>query len=350
MNFDCLSITARVSGPDAALRRIGHYFPVAESSAAPIVFLQLHMVSDKTMEELRASIREFQYEQVSWGHPELRYEIVSDGSTTRYFIPLTDTPHVISISNGHAINVWATDPVTLGRTAVRVLRQLMLRRAELAGGMGGHAAALAQAGNGIVVAGKPAAGKTTVSLNLAANNSEFNLVASDRLVFRPEGPRGWRVAALPVPWRIAAGTINALPCLRQTFDEGISLYRGNHLVGGKNELVTAELAAALRTGVAFSAPLRHLVVLERTSSGAPPRVDLVTPAAGCALLMETLFHADDMLFNRDWFGGHKVPSARMLNERARSMADSLPVYHATWSEFSDLATLVPQLKELLQER
>lgn len=340
-NYDCQSSTVAVTGPKTTHDKIRRYFPRASADSRSHTSITLHQVSSAELCFRMDAYTPLQVSRKSWGHPSLQYNVY----TTKWcdtYIPLTETPHVLQVAGqGDALTItlFANDVATLGRTAVRLMRQLMLRRAELLGGRDAHGAAVTLNGCGIVLAGTPGAGKSTVALTLAQNNGA-NLVASDRLVFVPTAANDWLVAGTPVPWRIAAGTISGIASLRDAFANGVKLYRGNHLVEHKNELITEELSDMLGVGSVFETPVDAVIVLSR---GYETAVHEVHGAQKLPLLARSLFNPDDRLFVTDWLGKHTLVSEAQLARRGHSLAQSVRVFEATWKDYADIQTVAREI-------
>lgn len=348
--YDCFSLAVTVSGLPEAHERIRHYFHPTASATSPS---QAHITLDlRSEEELVALVSELTSEspeQVTWGHPDLKYWVVrrsAEDSEIR-LVPQTESPHVLAVDpdDGMKIRITAAHVTTLGRTAVRLMRQLMIRHAERQGGVIGHGAAVIFNGSALVLAGLPGAGKTTVGLTLSEIKGT-DLVASDRLTFLPGSHgQGWQVAGIPVPWRIADGTIGGVGKLARAFAEEPTLFRGCELVGGKHELVTSELASMLGVQAQFDATVGAIVILGR---GKTMAVEELSGAGKVAALAATLFNADDRLFVTDWLGAFGLISEEDVIVRAELLAASARVISATWTDYCDIAPLAELIASAIE--
>lgn len=340
--YDCRTLGVRVLGPPAALQRVGKYFRGLAAPAA--VQISLDRLTAGALESAITGAQQHTDTGIVWGHPELKYQRFSEVSGKKHLIPKSGPPYLISITPGQEphFEIQASNVDELGRAAVRVMRQLMLRHAESVGGLLGHGASLVVDGKGIALAGTPGAGKTTVTLEIAANTPKSRLVASDRLVFVPHADGSWKAEELPVPWRIAEGTINSNPRLLSAFAAQPRLYRGGQLVGGKHELITSEMAKMVGAAHSFAATLGRIVVLDRQEGRFEIR-DVSTSAEKEALLKATLFNPDDLLFVTDWFGLYPLPSDEEREKRLVRLAGSVRITHAIWSDYPDLKKIAAQL-------
>jgi hypothetical protein len=77
-------------------------------------------------------------------------------------IPTRGPAHLIEAdgSVGVAVRVFAAESATLARTAIRIMRKLLIRSIERDGGILTHAAAVVIDGRAVVLAGRPGSGKT----------------------------------------------------------------------------------------------------------------------------------------------------------------------------------------------
>lgn len=222
----------------------------------------------------------------------------------------------------------------------------MLRNAEKVGGREGHGAAVVLNDKGIVLAGLPGAGKSTVAIALASQCSA-GLVASDRLAFLPDRDGlSWTTAGIPVPWRIAAGTISGAAKLEQGLKSLERLYRGNQLVDGKLEFITSEVSAMLAVNCIFSIKLNTIVVLRRSQ-----QISLreLHGDEKIQLTAQTLFNQPDQLFTNDWFGQFANLSELEKRQRGAKLARAVRVIEATWQEYSEINLLAQQIAALLNQ-
>ncbi len=343
LNYNCQTVTVAVTGPQSTHDKICKYFPRSDAPTSQTT-ITLHSVSEEDLWLRMDAFKALPPVQQSWGHPSLKYNVYKTGEGDTY-IPLTEAPHVMRVcgtGDELALSIWAVDETTLGRTSVRLMRQLMLRRAEQIGGRDAHGAAVVLKQCGLVLAGLPGAGKSTVALTLAQHYGA-SLVASDRLVLLPTAGGDWTVAGTPVPWRIAAGTISGVSKLSDAFASGVNLYRGNHLVEDKHELITEELSALLGVGSTFETALDAVVVLSRSNETS---VNEVIGTKKLPLLARTLFNQGDRLFVKDWLGKHTLVQEIELARRGHSLARTVRVFEATWKNYSDIALVAQEIADI----
>ena len=346
LNYNCQTVTVSVTGPQSTHDRISKYFPPSDARSA-VASITLHHVADDEVTSRIDACKALPSVRQTWGHPSLKYDVHTTEPSHTY-IPQRETPHVLQVLDNGAeleLTIWAADETTLGRTAVRLMRQLMLRRAERQGGRDAHGAAIVLNGSGLVMAGLPGAGKSTVALTLAQMHGA-SLVASDRLVLLPTEGGDWVVAGTPVPWRIADGTISGVSKLADAFAGGIDLYRGNDLVEGKHELITEELSAMLGVDSSFETPLEAVIVLSRSSATA---VSEVHGTRKLPLLARTLFNPGDRLFVTDWLGKHTLVQDVELGRRGRALAQRVRVFEATWQNYSDIAAVSREIAAIFSD-
>lgn len=343
LHYNCQTIIVAVTGPQSTHDKISKYFHLS-NTPTPQTAITLNQVSQEDLWLRLDACEALPAMRQSWGHPSLKYNVYRTGNSDTY-IPLRETPHVLRVygtGDELELSLWAADETTLGRTAVRLMRQLMLRRAEQLGGRDAHGAAIVLNKCGIVMAGLPGAGKSTVALTLAQKYGA-SLVASDRLVFVPTASGDWTVAGTPVPWRIANGTISGVSKLADAFAGGINLYRGNHLVEDKHELITEELSTILGVSATFETPLDAVVVLRRSYETA---VHEVLGTKKLPLLARTLFNQGDRLFVNDWLGKHTLVQDIELARRGRRLAQTVRVFEATWKNYSDIALVASEIADI----
>ncbi|MFD4791719.1 hypothetical protein ACFWN1_32730 [Streptomyces sp. NPDC058459] len=163
------------------------------------------------------------------------------------------------------------------------MRERVPRCAEDRGWTLFHAASVALDDVGVLLVGGAGAGKTTVALELAAHRAA-RLVAADRAAITCDGEQ---VVGIPLSYRVASGTAAALPP-HTGLHPGRLAAAGGFGGGRKASFTPVALAAALRTGVRESAPLRLMVLPRLSDDDRPPaatRLDLAralaAPAAAC---------------------------------------------------------------------
>lgn len=350
--YELSTLTVTVDAPKGAHDRINHYFPQAKREAE-FVRIELVRSPQPDVDRRAKSLRELPPHRHACGHPQLEYEVWCNGPGEKTFLPRSDreTLHIIHLKRGDrhrptVIQVFAEDEQYLGRTCVRLMRQLQLRYGEKMGGLFGHGAALVKNRVGIVLAGLSGAGKTTIALTLAARYG-FNLIGSDKLALVPK-QNTWYVIGIPVPWRIADGTIGAVPQLRRAFEH--PLYREDAFLEGKFQLTTAEIEACLSVQSVRCAPLNAIVVLERCQQ-AHPQVQCVEGEVKVRMIESTLFNPLDRIFGTDWLSLTQVPNAFVHSTRAAIVARATTVLRVRYKLEQENAavTLARSLLQLVKE-
>ncbi|MQA87708.1 MAG: hypothetical protein GEV03_24560 [Streptosporangiales bacterium] len=109
---------------------------------------------------------------------------------------------------GRVIDLSCRQPQTAPRYALRIIREVMMRSYENAGGVIFHAAGVDLGGDAVMICGTGGAGKTTtMTAILRRAGSNGALLSNDRLTVHGTD----RIVAVPLPVRAARGTIDAFP-------------------------------------------------------------------------------------------------------------------------------------------
>lgn len=205
------------------------------------------------------------------------------------------------------------------RYAMRAVRERVLRCAEDRGWTLFHAASVALDDAGVLVAGGAGAGKTTVALALAAHRAA-RLVAADRAAVTGDCEQ---VVGMPLSYRIAAGTAAALPPHTGLHPTGEPASAVPGFGGGRKASFTPDaLAAALRTGVRESGPLRLVVLPRLSDDDRPPAVTRLDPARARPLLAAACCTPDDEDWLEAWFTG-RAHAPGVLRTRSAGLLDDL---------------------------
>lgn len=339
--FDGQVLRFCVQAPADVADQIQMHF--ARGGPSRPVTVRLVLVVDGPRLEQRAQLLDRHPQSVAQGHPELPYHRWSVTPDVQVLLPHRGAPHLIEVthrSSGAEVLILAEEEATVARTAIRVMRQLMIRTAEQAGGVLGHTAAVVLDEQAILVAGRPGAGKTTVALGLAERHGAA-LCAADRCLLLPLGRGGWRVIAVPLAWRIAPGTAGALAPLQRALAEGFTPRRGAKLRDGKHEFVVDELADVLGVPTIAAAPVAGVVALTRDAD-CETALAAVPEGLRGDVVAGTVLRAEDALFTTDWLG-LAAPERVATMARSAAFAAATPVYATSWAQHGDLAALAEQI-------
>lgn len=333
--FGCGPLAISVTAAPCVLEQADVYFPRMAGDADASVAAVTARVAPAEL-ALRMARLSGPPQGAARGHPHLAYWVRTDGTGKTILMPQTGPPHLITVAAGRrSLEVVAGQYGLLTQTVIRVIRQLAIRHAERAGGLLGHAAAVAATGLVVLLAGRPGAGKTTVALLLARAGA--SLCAGDRTLLFPR-LGGWDAAELPLAWRVAPGTLRALDLA----DPAASLpvrARGRDLIDGKQEFTAGELCGLLGASRVSGGPVATIVVLNRAPS--QPTGTRPSPIPAKALA-STLFSPQDALFTTDWLGLGAL-DRREAAARCEMLAAQVPVIEATWPDHAAL----PFLADLL---
>jgi hypothetical protein len=178
------------------------------------------------------------------------------------------------------------------------------------GGLLFHAAGLAWHGRGLLLPGRIASGKTTLSAWLTTRGFDF---LSDELVFVPGGSTILLALTRPLNVKSSARLI-----LRPCFD--FDRHATQLLSTARGDLVPAEL---LRPNNESSAAALNVIILPRYAPEAGFQLASLSQAQAAFALVDTVVNARNL-------PDHGVP------ELAR-LARSIPAYQLVYSDFTQLA-------------
>ncbi|MEU6190237.1 hypothetical protein [Nocardia sp. NPDC047038] len=233
--------------------------------------------------------------QVRRSHPEYRYRAWLLAGRTM-LAPLHRVDHVITVDGRHlAVSAREHVAATIG---VRVARQLIMRGGESAGGHCVHAGAVELDGVGVLVGGRPGAGKTSVLTHLIERHGAVP-VSNDRTMLMPTDSGDWTAVAVPLAWRISPEANAASPRLRTALASA-SPIRGRGLVDGKLEWTPAEIGRILGVSCAPATSPQRIVILMRANHR--------TGHPSTHLLRRHLGFGNADFFTDDWLSLRPSPS------------------------------------------
>jgi hypothetical protein len=333
--FSCGPLAVLVTAPHEVLEHVAAYFPRRTGGGAACIA----DVAARVVAPAELVPPPWPLQAMAQGHPQLAYQVHPDGAGGTALAPQSGPPHLITVTAdcGH-VGVAAADPAVLATTVTRVLRQLVIRHAERAGGLLGHAAAVAPGKGGVMLlAGRPGVGKTTMALILARGGAA--LCSGDRTILLPR-PGGWHAAEVPLAWRVAPGTLDALD-LASPAAALPARARGRGLADGKHEFTAAELCDLTGAARVPCGRATAIVVLNQDPSRPAAARLALDPAAALA---RTLFRPEDALFTTDWLG-LGTPAPGEAAARRGALAAQVPVIEATWPDHAALPSLARLLND-----
>jgi hypothetical protein len=190
------------------------------------------------------------------------------------------------------------------------------------GGLLFHAAGLVWQSRGLLLPGRIASGKTTLSAWLTMQGFDF---LSDELIFVPAGSTIMQALTRPLNVKSPSRSV-----LRPYFD--FDRFAAQLFSTPRGDLIPVEL---LRPQNELRAPTLHAIILPRYAAAADFKLESLSPAQAAFALIETLINA------------RNLPDQGMP-ELAR-LARSVPAQQLVYSDFaqlvySDFAQLVDQLE------
>jgi hypothetical protein len=252
---DGLSVVELVSADDSllalTLAEVCPFFPVVTRTPD----LRLVVASDeKAMDVLRGVESAMHDAFVSYrgpgGHNE-RYRYFGAKLVDGAMFRIEDGPEVLyCIRVGTTVALVLRSSVLAVTWTVRILRELLNKRAEDRGAIHVHASAFEVAGNGVICVGAKGTGKTTV---MCAMLQEYGAryIANDRATIWST-PNGIFVRGQPLSVRIAPRTIDQSERLRTALASGLV----TRFDRAKHTMLASEFIRACRTTVTTRSTLR----------------------------------------------------------------------------------------------
>ncbi len=334
LRIELLGLPCWVQGPHVVLSAVRAYFAPAQcSDRVDDESVVVHIVAHVDSDLVRAAVGScggHAGPRVVVSHPHLRY-YCQDLHGVRVLLPEHGPPHVIRVAGSHpglTIHVSAFDHSALARVTRRVLRALVLRGAEAAGGGSVHAGTVRLARTGLLVGGKPGSGKTSVITALIEAHGA-QPVSNDRTAVVGDAEGAWTAHGVPLAWRYAPEGLSGSVRLSHAITTE-TLRRGRDLVDGKIELTLEEIGRHLRSVPLPATQLNRVVVLQRCSPDARP----VGPLnAADHLTLDPDQFADDWLDLRSRLGARPTSC---LPERLTRLMDTSVM---SWRDPAELAPL-----------
>jgi hypothetical protein len=188
---------------------MGHYLPGSIGTATGDAdrSIELSILPQELLDRARSELMGSGKVQVHNVYKSERlFSAMSEGRLVYFSCPPSDSRlywrgqthlHILSAAKG------------AGREVLRLSREVATRMHESRGGVSVHAASVALAGQGILLAGPSGSGKTTLLLQLL-KHARAQFLCNDRALVRME--EGCAVVyASPLPVRLSAGTVNSEP-------------------------------------------------------------------------------------------------------------------------------------------
>lgn len=284
-----------------------------------------------TVAQVRQSLADLPPTTVRTSHPEQRYRIwiIED---REILFPEHAADHVIIRTPG-LVAVAAERACVAATIGIRVVRQLVMRGGEVRGGRCVHAAAVDIDGRGLLIAGHPGSGKTTVLTHLIEDHGA-RPVSNDRTALIPADTGRWHAIGVPLAARFTPEGIAGSPTLKAALNR-FEPSRGRHLVDGKIELTPWELATLFNRTSEPETEVAQLVILTRSAQVSAGERD------GDFVRHHLDFGTEDF-FADDWLNlrshlSEALPEAqsgaRDLWER---LAETVPVVPLAWTDPAEL--------------
>ncbi|MCD9195204.1 hypothetical protein [Streptomyces albireticuli] len=242
------------------------------------------------------------------------------------------------------------------RWLTRIVRDVATRIAKAEGSLVLHSSAFVHDGGAYLVIGDSGAGKSTTAVALARLLPSSGWMGNDRMHLdrRPEGHRGYRVTACPLPLAVNKGSLDVMGVtdfaswsVRAGFPPPGSDWDRFH-GEDKLKLSSQEVNRYLGVRVVPNAPLAGVLL---------PRVDLMagyalepsSPGHAAEVIRRNCFSLDDNLYGEDWLD---VPTRRRaeppsIDAFLEHLAE-LPVLRCSVGGASDLAKLADGFRDAVR--
>lgn len=336
MLIDLPGLRCWVEAPDAVLADMGTYLaPAQYSYSTAAVPADARLVGWIDEDAVHAAFAVPGLHTTVWSHPELAYRCV-DTVEERTVLPAHGPRHVIRVSGEVpqlCVRVAAIEVPVLVRVARRVVRALVLRGVEAAGGACVHAGAVCLGTGGLLVGGAPGCGKTSVLTALIETHGA-QLVSNDRTAILTDTSDCWMGHGIPLAWRYAPPGLAASPLLAAAARQG-TLRRGGGLVGGKVEFTLGKIGKHLHSTPLPATKLTRVLLLDR---GSDPAANPPNPEAAVRHLS-----LDPEPFADDWLDLRRRIGALVTASVPQRLLRALDTTILRWQEPVELAGLARRL-------
>lgn len=330
--YDLTTCVCVVSASEAVHQAMAHYLSAYQRSEVDKPTVELAVKGDATsVASVVHSLTDMRPDAIRKSHLDQRYRVWTTSPQDEVLLPERTLNHVITTS-GNRISVTA-DRESIGATiAVRIVRQLVMRGGESWHGRAVHAGAVDLNGHGVLVGGKPGAGKTSVLTRLVENHGAHP-IANDRTMLIPSQSRQWLAVGVPLAWRFTpeglAGSSRLAYGLRHRHS-----VRGRDLVDGKAEFTPMEISQIFNRQTVSMAQVDRIVVLVNLLDDVPGAPD-VTFLRHRLDFGRTDFFAEDWLRLRDQLSAPDKRHTNLYSWWSR-VAATIPVKVLTWTSPTEL--------------
>jgi hypothetical protein len=330
--YDLTTCTCAISAAAPVHEAMDHYLEPFRVFRVDCPDIELVVRGDAdAVASVRASLSGVAADVLRRSHPDQRYQVWITDSEHEVLLPERTPDHVVTTTS-NSLAVTADRERTAATIGVRIVRQLIMRGAEVCGGRAVHAGAVELNGEGVLVGGQPGAGKTSVLTRLVEDHGARS-VANDRTVLVPSRDGSWIAAGVPLAWRFTPEGVNGSPRLAEGARRRHRA-RGRELVDGKVELTPREVSRILGRGAVGATEVKRVIVLVRLPGETPGAPD-------AAFLQRRLDFGAVDYFADDWLGIRHRLGARVLRSTNvpgwwANVAASVPVQVLTWTHPGEL--------------
>ncbi|MGH3623496.1 MAG: hypothetical protein ACRDQ5_17140 [Sciscionella sp.] len=284
-----------------------------------------------TVAQTRQSLADQPPTTVRTSHPEQRYRVWI--TEDREILLPEHTPDHVIIRTPELVLIAAEHARVAATIGIRVVRQLVMRGGEVRGGRCVHAAAVDIDGRGVLIAGHPGSGKTTVLTHLIEDHGA-RPVSNDRTALIPTDTGRWHAIGVPLAARFTPEGISGSPTLTAALNH-FEPSRGQHLVDGKIELTPWELATLFNRSTVPVTEVAQLVILTRSAPVPAAKLD------GAFVRHHLDFGADDF-FADDWLNlrphlnDSQPDSLSGDGDLWGRLVETVPVFPLAWTDPAEL--------------
>ncbi|WP_019811802.1 phosphoenolpyruvate carboxykinase (ATP) [Saccharomonospora halophila] len=343
--LDLGTCVCRLSASEEIQAAMRHYVsPFLVSSGNPESHLTISVRHDAaTVAQAQQSLAGQPPTTVRTSHPEQRYRVWIT-EEREILLPEHASDHVIIRTPGLVL-VAAERTRVAATIGIRVVRQLVMRGGEVWGGRCVHAAGVDLDGRGVLIAGHPGSGKTTVLTHLIEDHGTLP-VSNDRTVLIPTDTERWHAIGVPLASRFTPKGIGGSPTLKAALDH-FEPSRGRQLVDGKIELTPWELATLFHRSTVPVTEVAQLVILTRSPEVPAKKAD------GDFVRHHLDFGTEDF-FADDWLNLRPHLSATLPGSLSdgrglwEHLADTVPVLPLAWTDPTELPRIAATVLQEVQ--